>query len=50
MCLSGASGVGAELLKALPHPDLRVRYVWVPVLPPDDRSAAEAAVERFAEP
>ncbi len=50
MCLSGASGAGAELLKAEPHPDLRVRYVWVPVLPPDDRAAAAAAAERFAEP
>ncbi len=50
MCLAGASGAGAELLKAEPHPDLRVRYVWVPVLPTDDRAAAEAAVERFAEP
>ena len=50
MCLAGASGAGAELLAALPHPDLRVRYVWVPVLPPDDRAAAAAAAERFAEP
>ncbi len=49
MCLAGASGAGAELLKAEPNPDLRVRYVWAPVLPPDDRAAAEAAVERFAE-
>ncbi len=50
MCLAGASGAGAELLKAEPNPDLRVRYVWVPVLPPDDMSTAAAAVERFAEP
>ncbi len=50
MCLAGASGAGAELLKAFPHPDLRVRYVWVPVLPPDDAQAAAAAEERFAEP
>ena len=50
MCLAGASGAGAELLKAEPHPDLRVRYVWVPVLPADDMAAATAAVERFAEP
>ncbi len=50
MCLAGASGAGAELLKAEPHPDLRVRYVWVPVLPPDDIAAATAAVERLAEP
>ncbi len=50
MCLSGASGAGGELLAAVPHPDLRLRYVWVPVLPPDDRTAAEAAAERFAEP
>ncbi len=50
MCLAGASGAGAELLKAEPNPDLRVRYVWVPVLPPDDMSTASAAAERFAEP
>ncbi len=49
MCLAGASGAGAELLKAEPNPDLRVRYVWAPVLPPDNR-AAEAAAERFADP
>ncbi len=49
MCLAGASGAGAELLTAMPHPDLRVRYVWVPVLPPDDEAAARAAVKRFAE-
>ncbi len=49
MCLAGASGAGAELLTAIPHPDLRVRYVWVPVLPPDDEAAARAAVKRFAE-
>ncbi len=50
MCLSGASGAGAELLAAVPHPDLRVHYVWAPVLPPDDRAAAEAAAKRLAEP
>ncbi len=50
MCLAGASGAGAELLKAEPHPDLRVRYVWVPVLPPDDMAAATAAVERLEDP
>ncbi len=50
MCLSGASGAGAELLTAVPHPGLRVHYVWAPVLPPDDRAAAEAAAERLAEP
>ncbi len=51
MCLAGASGAGAELLAALPHPELRVRYVWVPMLPADDvPAAATAAAERFAEP
>ena len=50
MCLSGASGAGGELLAALPHPDLRLSFVWVPVLPPDNIDAARAAVERFAEP
>ncbi len=50
MCLAGASGAGAELLAALPHPDLRLRYVWAPMLPPDYRAAAEAAAERFTEP
>ena len=50
MCLSGASGAGGELLAAVSHPDLRLSYVWAPMLPPDDRAAAEAAAERFAEP
>jgi len=50
MCLSGASGAGAELLAALPHPDLRVYYVWVPMLPPDHEAAADALAARFAEP
>jgi hypothetical protein len=50
MCLSGASGAGAELLAAVPHPDLRLSYVWVPVLPPDNIEAAEAAAEGLTEP
>jgi len=50
MCLAGASGAGAELLVAVPHPDLSVYYVWVPMLPPDDEAAAAAAAARFAAP
>jgi len=50
MCLTGASGAGAELLAALPHPDLRVYCVRVPMLPPDDEAAAATASARFAEP
>ena len=50
MCLAGASGAGAELLAAVPHPDLRVYYVWVPMLPPDDEAAAAAVAAHFAEP
>ena len=50
MCLAGASGAGAELLAALPHSDLRVYRVWVPMLPPDSVEAAAAASARFAEP
>ena len=50
MCLAGASGAGGELLAAVPHPDLRLRYVWVPVLPPDNIDAARAAVEGLTEP
>ena len=50
MCLAGASGAGAELLAALPHPDLRVYYVWVPMLPPDDEAVADAVAAHFAEP
>ncbi len=48
MCLAGASGAGAELLAALPHPDLRAHYVWVPMLPPDDERAADIVAKRFA--
>ncbi len=50
MCLAGASGAGGELLAAVPHPDLRLRYVWVPVLPPDNIGAARAAVEGLTGP
>ncbi len=50
MCLAGASGAGRELLAAVPHPDLRLSYVWVPVLPPDNIDAAGAAVEGLTEP
>ena len=50
MCLQGASGAGAELLAALPHPNLRVHYVWVPMLPPDGETAAAAAAARLREP
>ena len=50
MCLSGASGAGADLLAAVPHPDLRLSYVWVPMLPPDNIAAAEVAAERLTEP
>ncbi len=48
--MAGASGAGAELLAAVPHPDLRLSYVWVPVLPPDNIDAARAAVEGLTEP
>ena len=50
MCLSGASGAGADLLAALPHPDLRLSYVWVPMLPPDNIAAAEVAADGLTEP
>ena len=50
MCLAGASGAGAELLAALPDPDLRVYYVWVPMLPPDSEAVAATAAGQFAEP
>ena len=50
MCLSGASGAGADLLAAVPHPDLRLSYVWVPMLPPDNIAAAEVAAEGLTDP
>jgi hypothetical protein len=50
MCLTGASGAGAELLAAMPDAPLRAHYVWVPMLPSDTEAAALAASERFAEP
>ena len=50
MCLAGASGAGAELLAQVRHPDLRVRFVWVPVLPGDGAEIAAAAAARFGEP
>jgi len=50
MCLAGASGAGAELMSALPDPGLRACFVWIPMLPDDNRTTAEAASRRFAEP
>ena len=50
MCLAGASGAGAELLAALPHPELRIHYVWVPMLPADHVAAAVVAARRLSEP
>ena len=50
MCLAGASGAGGELLAAVPHPDLRLSYVWLPALPPDNIDAARAAAEGLTEP
>lgn len=50
MCLEGASRAGAELLSSLPDAHLRAYFVWVPMLPADDRTAADAASRRFAEP
>ena len=47
MCLAGAFGAGAELLAAVSTADLRAYYVWVPMLPSDDRNAALAAARRF---
>src|SRR5437899_665312 len=48
MCLDGAVGAGAELLAAMPTADLCAYYVWVPMLPSDDRNAALAAAHRFS--
>jgi len=50
MCLTGASRAGAETLAAMPDAELRAYYVWVPMLPSDDKAAAIAAAQRFAEP
>ncbi|HEV8574551.1 MAG TPA: hypothetical protein VGR43_07565 [Dehalococcoidia bacterium] len=50
MCLAGASRAGAGLLAAITDADLRAYYVWVSMLPSDDKAAALAAARRFAEP
>src|SRR5437867_8591793 len=50
MCLRGASGAGAALLRAIPDQRLRAYYAWVPMLPPDSRDAAGAAGRGLAEP
>jgi hypothetical protein len=50
MCLEGASRAGADLLAATPNTDLLAYYVWVPMLPSDNESAARATAQRFAEP
>ena len=49
MCLAGASGAGAELLKSVPQSELRAYFVWVPMLPGDSAEAAAGAAARFAE-
>ena len=50
MCLAGASRAGADVLGSLPLAELRLLYVWVPMLPADDMGTGGAAAERFAEP
>ena len=50
MCLEGASGAGAELLAAMPDSDVHAYYVWVPMLPSDNATAAGEASHRLAEP
>jgi hypothetical protein len=50
MCLEGASGAGAELLAAMPDSDVRAYYVWVPMLPSDNATAAGRVSRRLAEP
>ncbi len=47
--MAGASGAGAELLRALPDAELRAYFVWVPMLPGDSVAAAAAAAEQRAE-
>ncbi len=49
MCLAGASGAGAELLKAVPQAELRAYFVWVPMLPGDSAEGAAGAAARCAE-
>lgn len=34
----------------MPNADLRAHYVWVPMLPTDNESAARTAAHRFPEP
>ena len=50
MCLAGAVGAGAELLAAMPDSDVHAYYVWVPMLPSDQATAAGEASHRLAEP
>jgi hypothetical protein len=50
MCLEGASGAGAELLAAMPDSDVHAYYVWVPMLPSDNATAAGGVSRRLAEP
>src|SRR2546425_3878565 len=50
MCLAGAFGAGAELLAATPDSRVHAYYVWVPMLPSDNATAAREASRRFAEP
>ena len=48
MCLEGASRAGVDLLAAIPDDLLRAQFIWVPMLPLDNESAATNVSQRFA--
>lgn len=50
MCVAGATTAGADLLAAVPNPDLRLYFAWIPVLPPDNLTEAKAVAATIPDP
>jgi hypothetical protein len=50
VCVAGANIAGADLLATVPHPDLRLYFAWIPVLPPDSIEEAKAVAAGIPNP
>ncbi|MEX0801566.1 MAG: hypothetical protein WD379_10160 [Dehalococcoidia bacterium] len=50
VCVTGATIAGADLLAAVPNPDLRLYFAWIPVLPPDNLDEAKAIAATIPDP
>ena len=50
VCVAGATIAGADLLAAVPRPDLRLYFAWIPVLPTDSLTEATAVAATIPDP